>query len=206
MKRVSLFFVSLVFAAVFTVSTFAQTGAGGAQSVGPAKIGIINTFAFGDEKAGITKYINAVKAINTEFTPTQTELETMNTKLSNLAKEIQVFRDQASTGKVPIDEKTVQAKVDEAEKLQRDLKFKQEDAKARYEKRQQAVIGPVMQDIGKALQDFAKQKGFTLLLDIAKDEVGLVLAVGDEKIDVTKDFITFYNARPATTATTATPR
>lgn len=205
MKRGSLFIVHLVFAAVFAVSSFAQNS-GGAQTAGPVKIGIINTFAFGDEKAGITKYINALKAINTEFTPTQTELDTMNTRLSNLAKEIQVFRDQASTGKVPIDEKTVQAKVDEAEKLQRDLKFKQEDAKARYEKRQQVVIGPVMQDIGKALQDFAKQKGFTLLLDIAKDEVGLVLAVGDEKIDVTKDFITYYNARPATTATTATPR
>lgn len=205
MKRGSLFIVSLAFAAVFAVSSFPQTG-GAAQPAGPVKIGIINTFAFGDEKAGITKYINALKAINTEFTPTQTELDTMSTKLNNLAKEIQVFRDQASTGKVPIDEKTVQAKVDEAEKLQRDLKFKQEDAKARYEKRQQVVIGPVMQDIGKALQDFAKQKGFTLLLDIAKDEVGLVLAVGDEKIDVTKDFITYYNARPATTATTATPR
>ncbi len=205
MKRGSLFVVSLVFAAVFAVSSFAQNG-GAAQPAGPLKIGIINTFAFGDEKAGITKYINALKAINTEFTPTQTELDTMNTRLSNLAKEIQVFRDQATAGRVPIDEKTVQAKVDEAEKLQRDLKFKQEDAKARYEKRQQAVIGPVMQDIGKALQDFAKQKGFTLLLDIAKDEAGLLLAIGDDKIDVTKDFITFYNARPATTATTATPR
>lgn len=205
MKRVSLFITSLVFAAVFVVSSFAQNG-GAAQPASPVKIGIINTYAFGEEKTGITKYINALKAINTEFAPAQTELDTMGTKLNNLAKEIQVFRDQAASGKVPIDEKTVQAKVDEAEKLQRDIKFKQEDAKARYEKRQQAVIGPVMQDIGKALQDFAKQKGFTLLLDIAKDEVGLVLAVGDDKIDVTKDFIAFYNTRPATTATTATPR
>lgn len=204
MKRVSLFIVSLVFAAFFTVSAIAQNG--GAAQPSPVKIGIINTFAFGDEKAGITKYVNALKAVNTEFNPTQTELDTMSNKLNTLAKEIQVFRDQAATGKVPIDEKTVQAKVDEAEKLQRDIKFKQEDAKARYEKRQQAVIGPVMQDIGKALQDFAKQKGFTLLFDIAKDEVGLLLAIGDEKIDVTKDFITFYNTRPATTATTASPR
>lgn len=205
MKRVSLFIVSLVFSAVFAVSSFAQNG-GPAQPAGPVKIGIINTYAFGEEKTGVTKYINALKALNLEFAPAQAELETMGTKLNNLAKEIQVFRDQAAGGKVPIDEKTVQAKVDEAEKLQRDIKFKQEDAKARFEKRQQAVVGPVMQDIGKALQDFAKQRGFTLLLDIAKDEVGLVLAVGDDKIDVTKDFITFYNARPAATATTATPR
>ena len=130
----------------------------------------------------------------------------MNTKLQALAKEIQTLRDQAAGGKVPIDEKAAQAKVDEAEKLQRDIKFKSEDAKARYEKRQQAVIGPVMQDIGKALQEFAKQKGYMFIFDIAKDDQGFLVAIGDEKADVTKDFVIFYNARPATTATTATPK
>jgi hypothetical protein len=63
-----------------------------------------------------------------------------------------------------------------------------------------------MQDIGRAVNDYAKQKGFTVIFDIAKDDSGLLLAIGDEKIDVTKDFITFYNARPAATATTATPK
>jgi Skp family chaperone for outer membrane proteins len=199
MKMIRLFAVSLFLAALFAVSAFAQTTA-------PVKIAVINTYAFGDEKAGITKYIGAVKTINTEFQPLQTELDTMNTKLNGLAKEIQTIRDQAAGGKVPIDEKAAQAKVDEAEKLQRDIKFKQEDAKARYERRQQAVMGPVMQDIGKALQEYAKQKGYTVIFDIAKDEAGFLLAVGDEKADVTKDFITFYNARPAATATTATPK
>jgi Skp family chaperone for outer membrane proteins len=198
MKMIRLFAVSLFLTALFAVSAFAQTA--------PVKIAVINTYAFGDEKAGITKYIGAVKTINAEFAPVETELQTMNTKLNGLAKDIQTLRDQASAGKVPIDEKAAQAKVEEAEKLQRDIKFKSEDAKARYERRQQAVMGPVMQDIGKALQEFAKTKGYTLIFDIAKDENGFLLAIGDEKVDVTKDFITFYNARPATTATTATPK
>jgi Skp family chaperone for outer membrane proteins len=198
MKMIRLFAVSLFLTALFAVSALAQSA--------PVKIAVINTYAFGDEKAGITKYIGAVKTINAEFAPVETELQTMNTKLNGLAKDIQTLRDQASAGKVPIDEKAAQAKVEEAEKLQRDIKFKSEDAKARYERRQQAVMGPVMQDIGKALQDYAKQKGYTLIFDIAKDENGLLLAIGDEKVDVTKDFITFYNARPATTATTATPK
>ena len=29
--------------------------------------------------------------------------------------------------------------------------------------------------------------------------VGLLIAIGDEKVDVTTDFIAFYNARPANT-------
>jgi len=197
MKRISLFIASLVFAVAFAGSAFAQ-------AAGPVKIGLINTFDFGDEKAGITKYVNAIKSLNAEFAPAQLELDTMVKKWNTLGKEIQTLREQA--GKVPIDDKAANAKVEEYEKLQRDIKFKQEDAKARYERRQQAVIGPVMQDIGKAVNDFAKQKGYTLIFDIAKDDSGFLLAVGDEKIDVTKDFITFYNARPAATATTAAPR
>ncbi len=202
MKTIRLFAVSLFLAAVFSVSAIAQTGAPATSG----KIVVINTYAFGDEKAGITKYISAFKTLNAEFTPLENELQTMNTKLTALAKEIQTLRDQAAGGKVPIDEKAAQAKVDEAEKLQRDIKFKSEDAKARYERRQQAIIGPVMQDIGKALQEFAKQKGYMFIFDIAKDDQGFLVAIGDEKADVTKDFVTFYNARPATTATTATPK
>ena len=197
MKRISLFIASFVFAAVFAGSTLAQTPT-------PVKIGLINTYDFGDEKAGIIKYVNAVKSLNAEFTPVQLELDTMNKRLTALAKEIQLLREQAASGKVPIDERAAQAKVEEGEKLQRDIKFKQEDAKARYERRQQAVMGPVMLDIDKAINDFAKQKGFTLIFDIAKNE-GLLVAVGDEKIEITKDFIAFYNARPAATATTAAP-
>jgi len=69
------------------------------------------------------------------------------------------------------------------------------------------VMGPILQDIGRAMDDFAKQKGFALILDAAKLEgAGLILAVDLAKVDVTKEFITFFNARPATTATTAAPR
>src|SRR5215207_8075958 len=104
MKMIRLFAVSLFLAALFAVSAFAQATA-------PVKIAVINTYAFGDEKAGITKYIGAVKTINTEFQPLQTELDGLNTKLNGLAKEIENLRQQASAGKVPIDEKTAQAKV-----------------------------------------------------------------------------------------------
>ena len=147
MKKFCSFIAAVIFAVLFSIPAFAQPTT-------PTKIVLINSFAFGDEKAGVTKYIDAVKRINAEFAPVQKELETINAKLNTLAKEIQIIRDQSASGIVPINEKAAQAKVDEAEKLQRDIKFKSEDAKALYEKRQQTVLGPVMQDIGKAVQDF----------------------------------------------------
>ena len=193
---------SFVFAAIFAISAFAQAPA---QAAGTGKIGLINTYAFGDDKAGITKYKNALKTLETEFAPVNNELKTMGTKYTSLAEEIRKM--QSSNPAVPVDPKTVQAKVDEYQALETNIKRKQEDAKARYERRQSEVVGPIYADIVKAMNDFAKQKGYAVILDGAKLEEAGILMGFDDKYDVTKDFITFYNARPAgTAATTATPK
>jgi Skp family chaperone for outer membrane proteins len=200
MKTFRLFVASLFVATLVSVSAFAQA----APAAAPSKIAVINTYAFGDEKAGITKYMNAMNALDKEFQPAQTELQTMITKYQNLQADIKKLQNQPAA--VPVNQTAFQAKVDEYSKLERDIKFKQEDAKARFGSRQTALLGPVMQDIGKAIQEFAKQRGYIMVLDAVKlEQAGLLLGIGDDKIDVTKDFITFYNARPAGTAAT-TPK
>jgi Skp family chaperone for outer membrane proteins len=202
MKRVSFIAVSFVFAAISAVSAFGQATVPAATT--PAKIVVINTAAF-DSKEGITKYANAMTALETEFKPAQTEIQTMVTRYQTLATEIENAR--KANPVVPINQQSLQTKVDEAQNLEINIKRKQEDGKVKFEKRQAQVLGPILQDIGKAMDDFAKAKGYALILDAAKLEgAGLILAVDLPKVDVTRDFITFYNARPATTATTAAPR
>ena len=193
-----------VFAAIFAVSAFAQTPAAVAA---PGKVGIVNTQAFDTDKGGITKYVNAMNALEVELKPDITALQTMATKLQSLQTEIEGFKKQleSPTTGVPVDktkiQTTAQAKYDEYEKLGREFKFKQEDYKAKAERRQAAVMGPVRLDIGNALQEFAKKNGYMMILDASKlDGAGLLLAF-DEKYDITIDFITFYNTRPAATAT-----
>jgi Skp family chaperone for outer membrane proteins len=199
MKTFRLVAASLLFAAIFAISTFAQTAA---QPAASGRIVVINTSAFDDAKGGgITKYTSAMTTLENEFKPVNTELQTMVTRYQNMQKEIQTLQQQAQEGKVPVNQASIQTKVDEYGKLERDIKFKQEDARARFDSRRGTLLGPVLQDIGKAMQDFAKQKGYVLILDIAKmADADLILAL-DEKADVTKEFITFYNARPAATAT-----
>lgn len=188
--------VGFVFALVFAASAFAQTTAS-------SKIGLINTLAF-DSKEGITKYINGMTALEKEFQPDNTALVTIGNRLKTLQTEIQTLQKQVQDGKVPVDEKTVNTKLEEYDKLTREYKFKEDDAKARFTRREQVVMGPIRQDIGKAIQEFANQKGYMLILDAAKlENAGLILAL-DIKSDITKEFITFYNTRPAAAATTAT--
>ena len=202
MKRLSFIAASFIFAAITAVTAFGQ----GAQPAAPFKMAVIDTGAF-DTKDGITRYASAMNALEAEFKPLETEIQAMVAKYNTLGAEIKKLQDQATSGTVPIDQKSAQTKVEEYQNLELAIKRKQEDAKARAARREPQVMGPIRQEIGKALQEYAKQKGIALILDAAKlDGAGLILAFDEAKVDVTKDFITYFNARPATTATTATPR
>lgn len=130
------------FAAIFAVSAFAQVPTASSNF----KIGVINTAAFDADKVGITKYVTAANSLETEFKPVMTELQTMATKLQALEADIKKAQEtaRASSSGVPVGGvATLQAKADEYEKLGRELKFKQEDAKARYERREAAVLSPI---------------------------------------------------------------
>ncbi len=197
MKRLSFIAASFIFVAISAVSAFSQAAA-------QPQIRVINTAAF-DSKEGITKYSNAMTALETEFKPAQTEIQGLATRYQGLATEIENAR--KTNPAVPVKPESLQAKVDEAQGIEVKIKRLQEDGKIKFEKRQQQVMGPILQDIGRAMDEFAKSKGYALILDASKLEgAGLILAVDIAKVDVTKEFITFYNARPATTASTAAPR
>lgn len=205
MRRFNLAAVSVLFTAMFAVSALAQAPA---QPGAGTRIAVINTQAFDDDKGGIVKYAAAMNALDKEFAPLQTEIQGLVNQYNALGAEIKKLQESANAPTpVPINQSTFQAKVDQYQALETSIKRKQEDGKARLEKRQQEVMGPVLADIGKAMDEYAKQKGYGLILDGAKLEgAGLILAVDLTKVDVTKEFITFYNARPAGTASTTTPK
>jgi len=201
MKTFRLIAASFIFSALFAVSAFAQAAAP------TGRIGLINTFAFEDEKVGITKYRNAIGSVETEFKPDNDKLRASAQRYETLRKELEGFQNTVKTGgKVPISDAALQAKVDELAKLEREIKFQQEDAKSRYERRYQTVVGPILGDIMKAMNDFAKQKGYAVILDGAKLQESGILMAFDEKYNVTIEFIQFYNTRPAGTASAATPK
>lgn len=205
MKKIRLVTYILIIVAVSAISILAQT-----QQNQTFKIGLINTLAFDDEKAGIAKYATAMNSVDAGFKGELDGLKAMVTRLQGLETELTNIQKQLSTPanpSVPTNNTALQTsfrtKSEEYDKLGREYKFKQEDLRVRFQRRRQEVMGPILLDIGKAMQEFAKQRGFAMILDVSKlGESGVLLAV-DEKVDLTKDFITFYNARPATAAVTA---
>jgi outer membrane protein len=199
MKRISLLAASFVLSVIAAGSAFSQAPA---QTGG--KIGWLDTGAFADEKAGgITKYINALKALELEMKPRVTELQGIQTKMKTISDDLTKMQ---SNPAIPIDQKAFAAKQEEGQRLQREGEFKKKEYDASLESRSQALLGPIQNDISKAIQEYAKARGYTVILDIDKlGQAGIILAL-DGTADVTKDFVTFYNARPGSTATTATPK
>lgn len=177
MKTIYSLVSAILFTVFFTSTSTAQAG---------SKIGIIFPAAFDDAKNGIVKYYKGLTALENEFKPLSKELETMQAKLQVLSREIQDLQNVTAR----------QAKITESEKLQNDIKRKQEDANIRYEKRRKDVLGPLLQDIGKAMTEFSKANNYQVIFDGEKMESsGMILAIG-ESADVTAAFIKYYNARP----------
>ncbi len=191
MKAIRLVVGGVIFAAIFAVSAFGQTQG--------SKIGVINTLFFQQDKGGITKYVSLLNSLDNEFKPDNQKLQTLANQMNALKSEIETLQKNASSS-VPVKPETVNAKIEEYNKAAREFKYQQEETKARFESRQQVVMAPVLQDIGKAMEEYRAKNGFFLILDAAKlDDAGLVLAF-DRTLDVTDDFIKYYNARPAGTA------
>ena len=195
MKVFRLIAFSFVLASIFAVSAFAQTQA-------QMKIGLVNTEVFYADQ-GIKKISNAYTSLEAEFKPSYTDLETGTKRLQALQTELQTLQNKANdpNNKVPIDQTAARTKAEQFETLKKDLTRKQEDFKARYAKREAEILSPIVQDIGTQLGEYAKQKGYTMIMDSSKLYQAQVLIYAQDATDITKEFVQFYNARPGGTAT-----
>lgn len=158
-------------------------------NVPAAKIALVDTTVFGDEKAGIKRYLNAVTTVQRAFEPKNAELRNLQSQMKAIADDISKLR----PGDSVVSAESIRSKQAEGERLQREFKYKKEQADADFEKRYTEVVGPVSNDIGNALIQYAAQNGLTMILDISK-LLPAVLTV-NPAMDVTQAFIADYNSK-----------
>ena len=163
-------------------------------AVPDSKMAVIYSEMFLDQKSGIARFNVLLATLNREFQPRQTELQALQQKITQLAKEIE------DTSAVA-DPKAIQQKRDQLAELQKDFKRKGEDAEAAYTKRRQEIFLPLQQDIGNALEVYAKARGITVIVD--GSQVPVVYAA--ESTDITKAFIVDFNSKNPATASAVKP-
>jgi outer membrane protein len=174
-------------------TTAPTTGAAPAVNVPETKIALINSDDFNDEKAGIVRLVVAMKKVDTEFAPRRAELQTLQAQIEKATADL------AKVG--PMQSAQInQQQQEKIDQMKKEFQRKGEDAQPAYQKRLQEVLGPLYEDIGKALDAYAKARGITLILDVTKVQ-GIVSA--SDSLDITRAFITEYNSKnPATAAVT----
>jgi Skp family chaperone for outer membrane proteins len=210
MKRNRLIFAALILVAMMGISVIAQTRplttppkpaatptpaprpsptpVAGNAAVPESRIALIDTGMFGDEKNGIFLYIDAAKKVELEFRPRTTELQNLGNRLNALAAEIKTLRQAAV-----VDQKTIQAKQAEGERLQQEATTKKERLDEDVSKRYQQAISPISNQIGAAMDLFARQRGITMTLDMSKLLPAILTAV--PAMDLTQAFIDDFNRK-----------
>lgn len=158
-------------------------------AVPASKIAVIDTELFSDEKAGIHRLIDANKILQNEFRARQQELEGIQKRLGTLVDDIRKLR---AAGGV-VDQKAIQAKQDEGLRLQQDFETRKQRFDEDYSKRYREVTGPVSDLIGKALDEFARQNGITMTLDLSKLLPAVLTAL--PTTEVTEAFIADFNRK-----------
>ena len=203
--------VPAIAVAAFTIlaQTLLTMGASSAETIpapaAPANIAIIDSSAFSNEKTGITRVMNGMKTLDAKFQPLRAEIRGMRDRLNTLRSDIQKKR-------LIQDVQMTAQQSDEADRLELQIKRKQEDAQASYQKESAAILQPLQNEIAGALNTYAQSKGITLVLDA--NRVPIIYAA--TSLDITREFIDDYNRKypggpatksvPATTPAPAKPR
>jgi len=219
MNRTCLIFAALIVVSMMGISVVAQTRpqttapkptpapspkpaatpVAANAAVPESRIALIDTGMFGDEKSGIFLYIDAAKKVELEFRPRTSELENLGNRLNALATEIKTLRQVAV-----VDQKTIQAKLAEGERLQQEATTKKERLDEDVTKRYQQVISPISSQIGAAMDLFARQRGITMTLDMSKLLPAILTAI--PAIDLTQTFIDDFNRKNPRAAPAPAPR
>ncbi|HYJ90472.1 MAG TPA: OmpH family outer membrane protein [Pyrinomonadaceae bacterium] len=186
MKRIFVLIATIfILTAAHTYAQTTQPPAAQTPAV-PTKVAIIDTEAFADSRTGVKRLVNAYAQIDTELKPLRDQLTTMNNRYTALAQ-------KASAGTI------TQAEADEADNLKRDIQRKQEDGQKQLEALSRQRTGPIFNELSNALQAYAKQRGFDMIVDIAKLQGSILLI--NQSVDITDAFIADFNAKNPAGAT-----
>lgn len=142
-----------------------------------------------------------------KFDPKRQELQTINTQIDNLTKQLQ---SQASTLSPAEQQSRAQAIQDK----QRQAKRMQDDDQSDYQSDMQDMINSMAQKVGSELQTYAREHGYTVVLDATQSQSQAPeVLYWSPATDITKAVVEAYNTKsgipappPQAPAPTTAPR
>ena len=177
----------LMLASGLALSAAAQTpsapAAATAAPAGPAKIAVI---AFQVAVAQTNEGQRSFADLQRKYQPKQAQLKSLNDEIDTLTKQLQAQGDKLSE-----DERAARAKTidDKKKQLQRNAEDDQND----MQNEMQELYSSLASKVYDVLNDYAKQHGYTLVLDAAQQQSPVLYAT--DASNITKAIIEAYNVK-----------
>ena len=163
----------------------------GAQTAG--KVGVINIqSAIVSTKEGQ----KAANDIQTRFNPKKAELDKRQADIGQL-------QDQLNRGRNTLSEEARQNLVREIDQKTKSLNRETEDARAELDQAEQKVMSELGGRIMAVIDKYAKDNGYTLIVDVSSPQTPVVYA--SNTIDITRDIIELYDKNAPAAAAAPPP-
>lgn len=167
----------IVFTCCLGAGVFAQT---------PQKIGFANVDYIFNEMPDS-------KRIETELQSVQNQLKKeIDVKAAEFRKKLEDYNANLNTMLPAVRANTER----ELQQLQQNLQKLQEDAQVTIQQKNEELMVPVYNKVGKAIEDVAKENGFSLILTSQVGGGIDVVLYGDEKLDVSDLVLTKLGVTP----------
>jgi outer membrane protein len=189
---------AMALALALSVPAFAQSAAPAAAAPAPAataatKVGIINIqAAIVNSNEGQRDF----ESLQKKFDPKRAELENLNKEVDELQKKFNAQGDKLN------DEARgdLLKQIDSKKKI---LQRNYEDANTDVQAQQNEIANRIGQKLVGVLDKFAKDNGFTVILDVSGQSSPVLWA--DSSVDITKTVVDAYNAQSGVAAPIKAP-
>lgn len=186
----------LVLALAIALSSLFISNAVAQAATAPASAPAANTPApTSTAKVGIVSIQDAIfatnegkkeaDALNQRFAPKQAELKNLNDEVENLKKQLQTQGDKLSDEEKNTRVRTIEVK-------QKSLQRNMEDAQNDYQQASQEVLNRIGTKMMTVLENYAKAKGYSMILDVSNPQTPVLWASPGSNI--TKELVDAYNA------------
>jgi outer membrane protein len=182
MKRVSV--LAAVVASGFALSAAAQTPA--AAAAGAPKVAVI---AFQQAVTATNEFQRDFGDLQKKFQPQRSQLKSLSDEVDSLTKQLQAQGATLSDADRANKAKALDDKKKQAQRIA-------EDAQNDYQQAMQDTFGKVAQKVDDVLNGYAKEQGFTVVIDATENQQQqpLVLYAAPSS-DITKAIVDAYNAK-----------
>jgi outer membrane protein len=190
MKRT--FLGTALLAVIVSMAALAQAGAATPAATTPST----TTAAPSSAKVGIIEMQQVIAATNEgtrDLEALQKKFEPKRTELQNLNAEIDTLQKQLNTQGDKMNEDARNNLVKSIETKKKTLQRSGEDAQADYQQQVNEVLNRVMQKMGPVIDKYAKDNGYTVIIDASNPQTPLIWA--SPAVDISKPVVDAYNVQ-----------